>query len=440
MENIKSLMQNAGIVGAGGAGFPSYAKIADGAEMLLINGAECEPLIYTDMYLLKTELQTVIDGINAVLDGAGIGKCFIAIKEHTAKRLGLSDWQPLTERIRIRTMPDAYPMGDEINLIYQVTGRVVPPGALPIKAGVIVYNVETVYNVSRAKQGNPLTEKWLTVGGDIKNRVVVKVPIGMTVRDLFATLGVTVDDDHIVIDGGPSMGRIINHGSAVITKTTKSLLVLPRDIPAVAGKLGSYEIHIKHAQSNCCQCTRCTDMCPRALLGYPLQPHRLVRTVMTVAEQDPEIIKTASLCCGCGICEIAACCQSISPRAVINELKGVLGKNRIKYVAEESTVPSEQRDYRLMPSECWKMLLGVHKMDVMPELNSTKLKTHTVELLLKQSIGAPVTPIVKAGDEVTEGQLIATNEDGLFVPLHSSVNGKVVSVDSNKIVIENREA
>lgn len=439
MENIKSLMQNAGIVGAGGAGFPSYAKIADGAEMLLINGAECEPLIYTDMYLLKTELQTVIDGINTVLDGAGIGKCFIAIKEHTAKRLGLSDWQPLTERIRIRTMPDAYPMGDEINLIYQVTGRVVPPGALPIKVGVIVYNVETVYNVSRAKQGAPLTEKWLTVGGDIKNRAVVKVPIGMTVRDLFATLGITVDDDHIVIDGGlygknhKSRQRRYNQNYKVAACTAARYSCRCR-------QTRSYEIHIKHAQSNCCQCTRCTDMCPRALLGYPLQPHRLVRTVMTVAEQDPEIIKTASLCCGCGICEIAACCQSISPRAVINELKGVLGKNRIKYVAEESTVPSEQRDYRLMPSERWKMLLGVHKMDVMPELNPIKLKTHTVELLLKQSIGAPVTPVVKAGDEVTEGQLIATNEGGLFVPLHSSVNGKVVSVDSNKIVIENREA
>ncbi len=440
MSDIKSLLQEGGIVGAGGAGFPSYAKIAEGANLLIINGAECEPLIYTDLHLLKDHLQTVIDGINVILDGAGIEKCYIAVKNHTAERLGMSDWQPLTERIRVRTLPDAYPMGDEINMIYEVTGKVVAPGALPITLGIIVYNVETVYNAARACKGMPLTEKWLTVGGDIKNRKVLRVPVGMRIRELFEKLGVTVPSTHVVIDGGPSMGKVINHNSAVITKTTKSLLILPKDIPAVRGKISPFEIHSTRASSNCCQCTRCTDMCPRALLGYPLEPHRLVRTVTSVAEENPEIIKTASLCCGCGICEIAACCQAISPKAVIDNLKGVLAKNKMRYTSNETPKVSEHRDYRLVPSERWKMMLGVHKMDDMPEFTNKKLGTSHVELLLRQNIGAPVTPTVKVGDKVSEGQVIGTCDGGLYVPLHASVSGEVTAVDSTKIIIESTEA
>ena len=439
MSELKTLMQNAGIVGAGGAGFPSYAKLADGADTLVINGAECEPLIYTDFYLMHEHFDEFLHGINLVLDGGNIPKCVIGIKEHTAERLGLSDWQHLSERISVRTMPNAYPMGDEINLIYQVTGRVVSPGALPITAGVIVYNVETVYNIAKAEKGENLTEKWITVGGDISNRKIIRTPIGMAVKDIFKNLGITVPDTHIVIDGGPSMGKIINYESAVVTKTTKSILILPKNIPAVTGKMASPKTHNTHAQSNCCQCTRCTDMCPRALLGYPLEPHRLVRSVLSVAEADPEIIKTASLCCSCGVCEIAACCQGISPRAVIEQLKGILAKNRIKYVSDKTPTVNPQRDYRLMPSERWMELLGVHKMDKMPEFAPEMQKTNKVKLLLKQSIGAPVTPTVGIGDTVKKGDLIATNDGGLFAPLHASIDGKVTAIDSVSIEIEKTE-
>ena len=91
MQELKNLMQKYGILGAGGAGFPSYAKLAEGANLLLINGAECEPLLYTDYVLLKNELSMVLFGISEVLSHTGIPKALVAIKAHTAKRLGMAE-------------------------------------------------------------------------------------------------------------------------------------------------------------------------------------------------------------------------------------------------------------------------------------------------------------------------------------------------------------
>ena len=205
--DLKELMKEAGIVGAGGAGFPSYAKLAEGADTLVINGAECEPLLYTDYVLLHKEINAVLTGIKEVLEYANIPRALLCVKEHTAKRLRLIDGTKLADKIILKTLPDVYPMGDEISLIYQATGRVVRAGNLPITAGVIVYNVETMYNVAQAvKHGAPLTEKWVTVAGDIPQPIVVKVPIGTPVCELFEKNNITVDEEHTV-DGQGNRSR-----------------------------------------------------------------------------------------------------------------------------------------------------------------------------------------------------------------------------------------
>ena len=115
--DLKEIMKNAGIVGAGGAGFPSYAKLADGADTLVVNGAECEPLLYTDYILLKREMPMVLSGIKAVMDYAKIPCALLCVKEHTAVRLKWKDGAKLADRIILKTLPDVYPMGDEISLI-----------------------------------------------------------------------------------------------------------------------------------------------------------------------------------------------------------------------------------------------------------------------------------------------------------------------------------
>ena len=434
---LKEIMKEAGIVGAGGAGFPSYAKLADGANVLVINGAECEPLLYTDYILLQKELPMVLAGIKAVLDYAKIPRALLCVKEHTAKRLRLANDTELAKGIILKTLPDVYPMGDEISLIYQATGRVVKPGNLPITAGVIVYNGETMYNVAAAlKKSEPLTMKWLTIAGAIPEPIVVKVPIGTSVAELFERNSIVIPEEgYTVLDGGPSMGKVIDPERAVVTKTTKGLLVLPNDCEAVKSKFLDGEKSVARAETACCQCTRCTDMCPRALLGYPLEPHKMVRTAKTAASVMPEMVLSATLCCGCGVCETLACCQGISPKAVINEYKALLGKNKMRYVGKIEVSPAAEREYRMIPSERWASVLGVAKFDKLPKFVGEQSYSR-VEILLRQHIGAPSVPCVLDGDVVQKGDKIAEAAEGLSLPQYASISGRVTVFDGEKIVID----
>ena len=436
---LKEIMKEAGIVGAGGAGFPSYAKLADGADTLVVNGAECEPLLYTDYVLLQKEMPMVLFGINAVLEYAKIPRALLCIKEHTAKRLRLQDGTKLADRIILKTVPDVYPMGDEINLIYTATGRVVPPGQLPITRGVIVFNTETIYNIGLVVQfGQPVTKTYLTISGDIPKAYCVKVPVGMKISEVLSVMGVTVPDTHVVIDGGPSMGTVVNLSTDVVKKPCSGLLILPKTIPAVRNKLRTKEDNFRRAASVCCQCNRCTDLCPRHLLGYPLEPHKMVRSTLSAAMADPELIKTATMCCGCDICSTLACCQEISPMQIIKEYKGILAKNRMKYVADpsEQFTPSPEREARMVSAGKWKEMLGVAKYDKFPPIYvEEKLKAKEVFVPMSQHIGAPAIPVVKVGDEVKENQLIAQAAEGLSVPHFAPISGKVTYVDAKTIVI-----
>ena len=432
---LKELMQSAGILGAGGAGFPSYAKLAAGADTLVVNGAECEPLLYTDYHLLKRELTLVLAGISAVLDYAKIPRALLAVKQHTAEKLKWTEGQTLAERIFVKVLPNVYPMGDEISLIYQATERVVKPGNLPITAGVIVLNVESLWNVGNAvRYGKAVTETWLTIGGDVSQPITLKVPVGTPVEKVFAQYSITVPETHTVLDGGPSMGKPIDPDTAVITKTTKGLLILPNSSAAVQSKFLDAKKSVSRAETACCQCTRCTDLCPRYLLGYPLEPHKMVRTAMGAAELLPEMVITANLCCGCGICETLACCQGISPKAVITQYKEVIGKNKIRYVAKDEVQAREERDWRMVPSEKWESVLGVKLFDRVSVFKDDMAEVRKVEISLRPHIGAPSVPCVKDGDEVHKGDVIAVAADGLSIAQHASIDGKAY-VENQKIII-----
>ncbi len=438
--NVKELMQQSGIVGAGGAGFPSYAKLADGADTLIINGAECEPLLYTDYVLLQKEMPLVLAGIQAVLEYAKISRALLCVKEHTAKRLRLQDGTKLEDKIFLKTLPDVYPMGDEISLIYQATGRVVKPGNLPITAGVIVLNVETLYNVALAvRKSQPVTDKYLTIAGDIPSPIVVKVPIGTPISELFERNSITIPEGYTVLDGGPSMGKVIDPERAVVTKTTKGLLILPDECEAVRTKYVSGEMSIARAETACCQCTRCTDLCPRHLLGYPLEPHKMVRTAKGAVTVMPQMVVTANLCCGCGICESLACSQGISPRAVINEYKALIAKNKIRYVGKTEVQPLPERDWRMVPSERWANVLGIAKYDKVAKYVGEQTQFTRAEILLRQHIGAPSVPCVQDGDRVNKGDKIAEAAEGLSLPQYASVSGRV-SVYQDRIIIEKDNA
>ena len=435
---LKSILKKHGVVGAGGAGFPSYAKLTDGADLLVINCIECEPLMYTDYMLVEARLPQIVEGAEAVMEFTNIKEAVLAIKEYRAMTLGLTDGQVLGEGIRVKTVPNIYPIGDEINLIYQVTGRLIQPGNLPITQGVIVYNVETVFNMRAAiRHDKPVIEKWITIGGNLPKAYVVRVPIGMRISDVLKAVNVEIPEHSVMFDGGPAMGILKNPKSDVVCKTTNALIIVPEDIPAVTNKQKSAAQNLRIAASACCQCTRCTDLCPRHLLGYPLEPHKMVRSTLSAAQATPELILSASLCCGCDICGSFACCQGISPMIVIKEYKKILAEKKMKFTPKpgETFSPSPDRDARMLVTQKWKETLGVAKYDKHPEWLPDLLDASSVEIRMRQHIGAPSIPCVKEGDVVERGQLIAEAAEGLSVPQYASISGRVDFVDATRVVI-----
>ena len=231
------------------------------------------------------------------------------------------------------------------------------------------------------------------------------------------------------------MGKVIDPEKAVVTKTTKSLLILPENCEAVMSKYLDGPKSIARAETACCQCTRCTDMCPRALLGYPLEPHKMVRTAKSAVKVMPEMVLSATLCCGCGICESLACSQGISPKAVINEYKSLLAKNKMRYVGKDEVSPAPEREYRMVPSERWANTLGVARFDKVAKYIGAQMEYDSVEIYFRQHIGAPSVPCVEDGAIVQKGDKIAEAAEGLSLPQYASISGRV-TVFNDKIVID----
>ena len=175
-------------------------------------------------------------------------------------------------------------------------------------------------------------------------------------------------------------------------------------------------------------------MCPRFLLGYPLEPHKMVRTAMGAAKAMPKMVINATLCCGCGICETIACSQGISPKAVINNYKTVLRENKIRYLSEEEPALAPEREYRRIPSLRWAQALGIARFDKTASLREGIGEFRYCEIALASHIGLPSVSIVSDGDLVKRGDMIARGGDGLSVAQHAPFDG-ICRVFENKIVI-----
>ena len=155
---------------------------------------------------------------------------------------------------------------------------------------------------------------------------------------------------------------------------------------------------------------------------------------MSDADTTPDLVLTATLCCGCGICENLACSQGISPKAVINNYKASLAKNKMRFVGKEEVFARFEREYRKIPSEKWAATLGVAKFDRVAEYIGEINDFDRVELPLGRFIGAPSMPVVRDGDEVRIGQIVAVARDGLSVSLAASINGRVTVSDTEIII------
>lgn len=439
IDELKNIARNNGIVGAGGAGFPAYAKMTDKADTVILNCVECEPLLKLHRQLLATHTEEIIQMLDAVRESFGAKEAVIGIKsEYVTTIKAVEEVLGDFPKVRICALKPAYPMGDEVVLIYEATGRVIQPGGLPIDENVVVYNVETMYNLYRAVHLDiPVTNKLVSIVGEIDHPLTVRVPLGTTVKEAIALAGKVTVEDPAYVMGGPMMGRLGTENT-VITKTTNAIIILPKDHHVVVRMDKNLEIEKKRASSSCCQCRTCTDMCSRHALGHPIEPHKVMRAVANHDTSDMSVFVNTAYCSGCGICEKYACPQGLSPKSIIQAFKGGLRAAGIKVEKVDPAPVLEDRELRKLPVHRLAARLDLTKYDKPAPFEDTTPTTKLVKIPMSQHIGAPATPIVSVGDTVKKGQLIGEPKDGLSVAIHCSIDGVVQKVSDKEVVVKGK--
>ena len=440
MENrYAEIARACGVVGAGGAGFPTHVKLDARVEYLVINGAECEPLMTVDQVLLlryARELVRTADGLRAAL---GAVEARFGVK---AKHAGAVDVLRRAaegySQVRVVELEDRYPAGDEYVLVYEAAGRQIPQGGIPLDCGVVVVNVETLWNLWRGEDGGVLTHKWVTVAGEVARPGTYRVPLGVTVGEMLDLAGGALIPQYRVLNGGPMMGRLVETQEEPVTKTTKGLLVLPEGSPAVLNRLRPIEHMLRLAQSVCCQCRMCTDLCPRNLLGYGIHPNKTILAAGYQWSVGAGAAEEALLCSECGACDMYACPMGLSPRRINGMLKGLLSRERVPAPDRGKQVQADPwRLYRRIPTQRLVRRLGLEGYHSPAEWIATDWSPRRVILPLRQHIGAPAEPIVGAGELVSAGQQIACIPEGaLGSALFASITGTVTAVSGTAITIE----
>ena len=440
MKELSMLMQQNGIVGAGGAGFPTYAKLNENADTIILNCAECEPLLRLHRQLLEKYAQEIVDTFHLIGEAVGAKEVIIGIKKAYTRTIeALNAVIGAYPEVRLGLLDEVYPAGDEVVLIYEVTGKVVRPGGLPIECGVAVFNVETVYNVYRAmNQQTPVMDKLVSVVAEVEHPMTVRVPIGTSIEETVRLVGGVTTPNPVYFIGGPMMG-FIGSGSQPVTKTTNAVLVLPESHYIIQRKRQKVSIDLKRAAACCCQCSMCTDLCPRNRLGHPIQPHLFMRAATCKDVQKPDIFVNTFFCSSCGLCEMYSCFQGLSPRTLMAEYKAGLRSHGLKPPAVVPKPVGEEREYRKVPMERLMARLDLTKYNREAPLDESAVPVRRVKIMLSQHIGAPASPIVKQGDTVAAGQMIAEPAKGLSVGIHASIDGVVKEVSEKYVIIETQE-
>lgn len=440
INELKNIFRENGIVGAGGAGFPTYGKLSDKIEIIVVNCAECEPLLKLHRQLLRDRASEIVKAVSTIAEVVEAKEVVFAIKgeyESTieAVEFVLKDYGN-DSHMRIHKLASAYPMGDEVVTIYEATGRQVRPGGLPIEQGVAVFNVETLYNAYNAIfLGKPVDSKYVSIVGEVEEPKTVRVPIGMSIKEVVSLSGAITCNNPVYLIGGPMMGSFKSE-LAPITKTTNAIIVLDKNHPLVLKKNQNFKVSLARAASSCCQCQTCTDLCPRYNLGHPIQPHLFMRFAANKDFQSIEPFLDTMFCSSCGVCEMYSCPQGLQPRSMMAEYKAGLRKAGVKPPQVEAKPVKEAREYRKVPENRLEMRLGVHKYNKPAPLDDSLQFANTVRIELSQHIGAPAIPQVVTGQYVKEGDVVAQAADGLSVNIHASIEGQVTEVADKFIIIK----
>jgi Na+-translocating ferredoxin:NAD+ oxidoreductase RnfC subunit len=447
-QDIVSSVFNAGIVGAGGGGFPTHVKLQAKVDAVLANGSECEPLLLSDKTLMKTKADDVVEGLTLAMKATGATRGIIAVKGHyedvvAALTIAIKG----KTGIQLHLLENYYPAGDEFLTVYDVTKRIIPEGGLPLHVGVVVCNVATLFQIAQAASGKVVTERLVTVVGEVKKPCVIEAPIGTTYNEMIRLAGGLADPTAVLIDGGPMMGTLVTDVEAGIAKTTSGILALPKESLVVRQKMLTIGQMVKLSKAACCQCLRCTDLCPRNLLGHNLFPHMTMRTIDYNLAEPTEHITSAFLCSQCGMCEYVACdSMRLSPKRVYAAYRKELVERGVKNPhTRKIETANEMFEGRKVAVDTVLKKLDLMRYIVrantclpasggdspLPRINPNMVRIPT-----HKHVGTRSMPVVKLGQKIHRGDLIAQClKDALGANYHASIDGKVTEVGDGYIEI-----
>jgi len=335
-DEISIRVGAAGIVGMGGATFPSAVKLKinprSPVQTLIINGGECEPYLTCDDRLMRERADAIVDGIRIMQHGLQCQRALIAIEDNKPEAIAaMTRACDDLDSIEVVKVPSLYPMGSEKQMIQTLTGMEIPAGMRATDIGVIVHNVGTAYAVHDAlRQGRPLVARVVTIsGGAIARPANLEVPIGVLIDDLLRHCGGTAQEPARLLMGGPMMGQVLPHTHVPVIKGSNGVIALT----AAEIRLG--------AESPCIRCGSCISACPCGLL--PLEMAARARK----GDVDGAVDYGVMDCISCGSCAYV-CPANIPLVQYFNYAKGQLATNSAaKMRGEETRKLAEKRKIRI---------------------------------------------------------------------------------------------
>jgi Na+-translocating ferredoxin:NAD+ oxidoreductase RnfC subunit len=293
--------------------------------------------------------------------------------------------------------------------------------------------------------GIPLTQKIITVTGEVEVPIIVSAPVGTPISEVIAQ-GRPIPERYTVILGGPLMGRRVGMddiSKEFVTKTSSGVIVLDENAHLSGRRNTSIETMLRMARAACIQCSFCTELCTRHMLGHPLKPHKIMRKLAYNSDIENILedndVRQALICSECGVCEEYACPMGLQPRRINKMLKTVYGQMKIRYQREERDewVANEAREGRKVPSKRIAARMGVDQFYDYVINDCVEVEPREVCISTRMHIGAPAKPVVSVGDMVRKGTLIAAvGRDQMGANIHASIDGTVTYVDDSRIVIE----
>jgi Na+-translocating ferredoxin:NAD+ oxidoreductase RnfC subunit len=437
MSDLGEKLKYMGVVGAGGAGFPTYVKASARVELVIANGAECEPLVHKDFELMKNFPREVVSGMNLMREATGADRAQFALKKKYKSAADAVRSHLDQASIGMLLLGDFYPSGDEYELVYIATGKRIPPAGIPLQVGCVVNNVETLYNVHRAGEGIPVTHKLISVAGEVVEPQSFWVPIGTSFRDVLSLAGGAAVSDFGLFVNGLMMGRLTFDLDDVVTKTTAGLIVLPRSHPLVVRRSRPLRSMNRIGKSACDQCSYCTELCPRYLLGYEVMPHKVMRSLGFTLTGSQNWNQWAELCCSCGLCTLYACPEDLYPKEACDQGKTDLQSAGVQFTQKKDVRVHPMKEARRVPLALLRRRLKVEQYERPSPFHEIDFTPQSVKVRLSQQVGKAATPTVQEGDHVEQGACIAKiGEEDLGVHLHASINGTVKTVTDHFVEIE----